>query len=226
LVRRKLIPCQDQRWVIFLNPINAVKIVPAADAKTIYQRVHTFFQSTSSCNILTVNALSSCSMMIQRQGQGDNKQYWDIEMNDAPTLCRGSYYQIDCVDHLIQTAWIFNQGWKYCHLPVLHGKGLALVVAFNMFLECCEGKRNLEWSIEKLLLGSWHFPEKLSPEQMLAYTPAHQVHSADQNMRNTTQQSTRSCSASTQQPSTHGCGQPACSTSPEVATTVGRVRKE
>jgi hypothetical protein len=30
-------------------------------------------------------------------------------------------------------------------LPVLHGKALAVVVAYDMYLECCEGKLNLEW---------------------------------------------------------------------------------
>ena len=146
----------------FFNPINAVKRVPAVEDKKGYQRVHTSFQSTSSCNISTVNALSSCRMSIRRRerGRGDNKRYWGIEMNHARTLYLGSYYRIDCIDHLIQNSNLFYQSWKYWHSPVLHGKGLAVVVAFDMYLECCEGKINLEWKIEKPL-DFWHFRERL-----------------------------------------------------------------
>jgi hypothetical protein len=39
-----------------------------------------------------------------------------------------------------------------------------------MCLECCEGKLNAEWKIEKPL-NFWQFREKLS-EQMLEYKPA------------------------------------------------------
>ena len=54
----------------FFNPINAVKKVPAVDDKRGYQRVHTSFQSTSSCNISMVNALSWCKMSMQRREWG------------------------------------------------------------------------------------------------------------------------------------------------------------
>jgi hypothetical protein len=50
---------------------------------------------------------------------------------------------------------------------VLHGKGLAVVVAYDMNLECCEGKLNPEWKIEKPL-DFWHdFREKLSEQKCL-----------------------------------------------------------
>jgi hypothetical protein len=58
-----------------------------------------------------------------------------------------------------------------------------------MYLECCKGKLNAEWKIEKPL-DFWHFREKLS-EQMLGYNPANRVYPGDQNMRVSTKQSTR-----------------------------------
>jgi hypothetical protein len=188
--------------------------------------VHTSFQSTSSCYISTVNALSSCNMSIQRheRGRGDNKRYWGIKMNDARTLYLGSYYRIDCINCLIQNSRIFYCSWKYWYSPVLHGKALAVVGAHGMYLECYEGKLNLEWRIEKPL-GFWYFRENLS-EQMLAYTPAHRIYTGDQNMRVSTQQSTRSRLASSQQPRTRGRERPTRSPSPEVASTFGRVTKE
>jgi hypothetical protein len=73
-------------------------------------------------------------MSIQRRerGRGDNTQYWGIEMNDARTLYLGSYYRIECMDHLIQNSWIFYHSWKYWYSPVLHGKALEVVVAYDM----------------------------------------------------------------------------------------------
>jgi hypothetical protein len=215
----------------FFNPINAVKRVPAVEDKKGYQRVHTSFQSTSSCNISTVNALSSCHMSIRRRerGRGDNKRYWGIEMNHARTLYLGSYYRIDCIDHLIQNSNIFYRSWKYWHSPVLHGKGLAVVVAYDMYLECCEGKINSEWKIEKPL-DFWHFRERLS-EQMLAYKPAHRMYPGDQNMRVSTQQPARirtgsrtSSQNSTRPPRARG--RPAAGIPiPDGVAPVGRVTK-
>ena len=41
----------------FHEPITMVKYTPAVEGKEEYERVHTSFQSTSSCNISSVNAL-------------------------------------------------------------------------------------------------------------------------------------------------------------------------
>jgi hypothetical protein len=70
----------------FLQPVVAVlkKQVPANEGSN-YTRVHCSFQSTSSCNFTTVNALNRCKLDVRRRerGRGDNKRYWGIEMNDA-----------------------------------------------------------------------------------------------------------------------------------------------
>jgi hypothetical protein len=110
----------------FFNPMVAVKDVAAVDDKKGYRRMHTSFQSTSSCNISTVNALISCNMSIRRRerGRGENKRYWGIEMNHhARSLYLRSYSRIDCIDHLIKNTRIFYRSWKYWHSPVLHAKG-------------------------------------------------------------------------------------------------------
>lgn len=214
----------------YFNPIVAVKNVAAVDGKKGYQRVHTSFQSTSSCNISTVNALSSCNMSIRRRerGRGLNKRYWGIEMNHARSLYLQSYYRIDCIDHLIQNARIFYRSWKYWHSPVLHGKGLAVVVAFDMYLECCEGKLNSEWKIGKPL-NFWQFREKLS-EQMLDYDPLNRLYPGDQNMRVSTRQPTKNrrdgSETSRSIPVRRGRGRPNHTRTIPVVAPIGRVTKE
>ena len=46
----------------FFQPIVAVKDHEATEDHCAYMRVHVSFQSTSSCNISTVNALSKCNL--------------------------------------------------------------------------------------------------------------------------------------------------------------------
>ena len=102
---------------------------PEASQK--YVRLHCSFQSTSSCNFTTVNALNECNLTVQRKERGhqESKRYWGIEMNDARTLYLGTYSRIDSIDHLVKNANLFYQSWKYWHAPMLHGKALAVVVA-------------------------------------------------------------------------------------------------
>ena len=59
----------------FNPPIVAVKTVAANGDKKKYTRVHVSFQSTSSCNISTVNALNDVKLYIKEKthGKGDNK---------------------------------------------------------------------------------------------------------------------------------------------------------
>ena len=46
------------------QPINMVKVVPAVGLLKAYQRIDTSFQSNSSCNTLTVNALNECILWL------------------------------------------------------------------------------------------------------------------------------------------------------------------
>jgi hypothetical protein len=177
----------------FNQPINLVKIVAADEAanKKAYVRVHTTFQSTSSCNISTVNALNECGMYVRKRERGRkaNKRFWGIEMNDARELYLGTYSRIDSMDHLIKNASMFYRSWKYWHSPMLHGKSLAVVVAYDLYLEVAEGKLDSAWEIEEPV-DFWTFREKLSI-QMLAYSPTHDKYPGDKGMRASTQQSRR-----------------------------------
>ena len=78
----------------FLNPVVAVKTFGAKDENSsAYRRVHVSFQSTSSCNIGTVNALKECMLTVHKceRGYNENKRTWGIEMNSGRKLYLGTY---------------------------------------------------------------------------------------------------------------------------------------
>ena len=54
----------------FFQPIVAVKKVEATENHCAYRRVNVSFQSTSSCNISTVNALSKCGLTVHKRERG------------------------------------------------------------------------------------------------------------------------------------------------------------
>ena len=63
-----------------------------------------FFQSTSPCNISTVNALNNCntSAIIRERGKFYNRRYWVIDMNEMRQLYLGTYSCINSIDRLIK----------------------------------------------------------------------------------------------------------------------------
>ena len=79
----------------FTNPIFAVKKA----GKSFIQLCS--FQSTSSCNIASVNAINGCHLFSRskERGRGINKRHWAIEMNESRQLYLGTYGKIDNVDH-------------------------------------------------------------------------------------------------------------------------------
>ena len=112
-----------------------VKYVHAVGGLAAYERVHTSFHSTSSCNITTVNALNECILWLHKKehGTGNSKRLLGIKMNSARNIYLQSYYRIDCMDHMIKNAQLFYRSWKYWHSPMLHGKTMAVVVASDMY---------------------------------------------------------------------------------------------
>jgi len=68
----------------FNEPITMVKTTAARGDKKVYQGIHVSFQSTSSCNISTVNALTSSKLTLRRKerGHGEYKRYWVDSPND------------------------------------------------------------------------------------------------------------------------------------------------
>jgi hypothetical protein len=67
---------------------------------------HTSFQSTSSCNITSVNALNELSLYCgsKDRGRGNKKRRWGIEMNESREIYLHTYGIIDRLDHLIKNC--------------------------------------------------------------------------------------------------------------------------
>ena len=172
----------------FLHPIVATRKVPASGNKKAYERVHCSFQSTSSCNIATVNALNTCDIYVRERsrGRGENKRHWAIEMNEARDLYLSTYSRIDSIDHLIKNCHMFYRSWKYWHAAMLHAKALAVVVAYDIYLEVAEGHLDSSWKVEHPM-GFFEFREQLSL-QMLRYNPTDRRYPGDSKMRVSTQQ--------------------------------------
>ena len=51
----------------FFQPVVAIKDVEQKNGKSAYRKMHVSFQSTSSCNISTVNALNTCELDVQKK---------------------------------------------------------------------------------------------------------------------------------------------------------------
>jgi hypothetical protein len=58
---------QSSRVARFNNPITLVKEVAADGDRKAYRRVHSTFQSTSSCNIATVNDLNDNCLYVKQK---------------------------------------------------------------------------------------------------------------------------------------------------------------
>jgi len=70
-----------------------------------------------------------------------------------------------------------------------HGKALAIVTVYDMYLECAEGKLNPEWIVKKPVC--FHcFREKLGM-QMLQHHPRTRLYPGDEKFRACTQQNQR-----------------------------------
>jgi hypothetical protein len=105
-----------------------------------YTKVHVTFQSTSSCNITTVNALNQNALFAKtkERGSGTQKRKWVIEMNDARQLYLATYGRIDTIDNLINKCNMYYCSWKYWHSAKNHGLALAVVTAYGMYKECVQ----------------------------------------------------------------------------------------
>ena len=70
-------------------------------------------------------------------------------MNEARGLYLSTYFHIDIADHLLKNANAFYWIWKHCHAPKNHGIAIAIVLAYEMCLECAEGKIRKEWHVSE-----------------------------------------------------------------------------
>ena len=105
-------------------------------------------------------------------------------MNDARVLYLSTYGVIDNVDKMIKFSQMKLCSWKYWHAAMLHAKKMVGVIAYDMYLECCEGKINPLWKVDKPL-NFWQFRDKLG-QQMLSYTPKFCYYAGDERMRSFT----------------------------------------
>jgi len=69
---------------------------------------------------------------------------------------------------------------------MLHAKALAIVTAYDMYLECAESNVNPDWKVKKPV-SFHHFQERLAV-QMLTYDPRKREYPGDEKFRISTQQ--------------------------------------
>ena len=80
-----------------------------------FQHVNVYLQSTSSCNIESVNTFNECAKFVElrEKGRGKNKRQWVIEMNHNPRIYSSTYLWIDVLDNRIKKSHIFYIVWEY-----------------------------------------------------------------------------------------------------------------
>ena len=107
-------------------------------------------------------------------------------MNESRKLYLSTYGTIDRMDHLIQNCDMNYRSWKYWHSAMLHAKSMAVVVAYDIYKEICEGTLDPDLRINKPV--DFHrFREKLAL-QMLQYDPKRLKYPGDEKFRTYTQQ--------------------------------------
>ena len=105
-------------------------------------------------------------------------------MNDGRFLYLKSYGRIDTKDSMIKRANLHYRSRKYWHSGMNHGLAMAIVVAHDVYLECCEGELDPSWHTENVM--DFHtFRDRLS-QQGLTYRPSNQKYKGDKFMRSAT----------------------------------------
>lgn len=90
---------------------------------------------------------NSCGLYAhtKHRGHDSHKRQWAIEMNEARDLYLNTYGGIGRMDHLIKNSNMHYQSWKYWHSAMAHAMIMAVVVAYNIYLECCTGDLMPSW---------------------------------------------------------------------------------
>lgn len=95
------------------------------------------FQSTSSCDIVSINTFNGVSLFTQTKsrGQKDNKQQWGIEMSEARHLHLNTHGKMDSIDHFLDNCDMFHK----CVINEM------VQCNFNVFsLHCFAGPGNID----------------------------------------------------------------------------------
>ena len=177
----------------FEQPITAVQHFPAFpdEGKKAFTRTHVSFQSTGATNISTVNALNSSQLyaVVKQRGIGDEKRQWGIEMNEARLLYLKTYGRIDTIDSLINHSHMNYRSQKYWHSAMIEALALAVVTAYDMYLEAASGSLCPEWKLEEPM--SFHtFRDRLS-SQALQYKARNKHYPGDEKTRAFSQLATK-----------------------------------
>ena len=161
----------------YVDPVVAVKDCGE------YELVLVSFQSTSSCNIMSVNAVNEVKNFVElrSRGRNDRKRKYVIEQNFSRLVYLNNYSRIDSIDHLIKNCRIFYCCWKYWHSPKNHALALAICTAYDIYLECCEGHLSPQWKVNEPA-DFFQFRSSLS-KQMLNYDPKNQLYPGDSMLR-------------------------------------------
>jgi len=172
----------------FEQPIVAVKHV-AANQETgsrPYTLTHCTFQSTGGTNISGVNALREVELYVRERnrGRGENKRRWAIEMNEARDTYLKTYSAVDKIDQTLLNYNINYRSWKWWHAPMRHAKAIAMSMAYNLYVQCCEGNVDPEWTMKAV--SSTRFKQELS-SQMVQYKAYNKKYPGDEMMRGATQ---------------------------------------
>ena len=242
LHKEKTVPgCPVARVARFKNPTTLVTkrtksgqmpVIPNANqdqnvepTDITWTRVHVTFQSTSSTNISTVNALNENRLFVRKKergrGKAGGKKAWAIEMNEARQLYLASYGRIDTIDSLIKHCKLYYRSWKYWHSCKLHVQALGLVVAYDMYKEIVEegfaefGFVSKEEATKKCFIVFHTFRDRLS-YQGLRYQPEDKKYPGDEFMRASTVKKRRK--GESQEGAKRGAGRPRKEVTPEVAT--------
>lgn len=177
---KKTLPGEHRAHITrFMQPIIATKKI----GNSLIQL--TSFQSTSSCNFLSVDAYNECGLYAQPQEKGRfwpfSKQQGAVEMNDARELYLRTYHTIDQMDHAIKSCKMYYRSWKYWHAAMLLAKAMAVAIAYDVYCECAEGKLDDSWELEEPV-DFYTFRECLA-KQMLQYSPCDRKYPGDSKFR-------------------------------------------
>ena len=69
-------------------------------------------------------------------------------MNHSRELYLKTYHKVDALDHVMKNCNMTYRSFKYWHAAMIHAKKLAITIAYDMYLECCEGELDTDWLIE------------------------------------------------------------------------------
>jgi len=107
-------------------------------------------------------------------------------MSQARRTYLSNCFRINIMDHLIKNTNLAYRYFEYLHGAMLHTKGMSIVVAYDMYLEVCEGNMDATWTNADPV--SYHTFRKQFSSQMLQYDPRKRHCPGDELMRMSTNQ--------------------------------------